>query len=63
MIASLTNARTDARMREKMHAIAKRLESGADAAGILVPDVVRRAVAGKDFTFGDGGAVSPRSVR
>ena len=46
-----------------MHAIAKRLESGAAAAGILVPDVVRQAVAGKDFTFEDGGAVSPRSVR
>ena len=46
-----------------MHAIAKRLESGAGADGIVVSDVVRQAVAGKDFTFEDGGAVSPRSVR
>lgn len=35
--------------------IAKRLESAADASGILVSDVVRQAVAGKDFEFEDRG--------
>jgi class 3 adenylate cyclase/pimeloyl-ACP methyl ester carboxylesterase len=35
--------------------IAKRLESEADEGGILVSDVVRQAVAGKDFTFEDRG--------
>ena len=35
--------------------IAKRLESGAETDGILVSDVVRQAVAGKDFEFEDRG--------
>ena len=37
--------------------IAKRLESEAETDGILVSDVVRQAVAGKDFEFEDGGEV------
>ncbi len=37
--------------------IAKRLESGAETDGILVSDVVRQAVAGKDFEFEDRGEV------
>ena len=37
--------------------IAKRLESAAEADGILVSDVVRQAVAGKDFEFDDRGEV------
>ena len=37
--------------------IAKRLESEAETNGILVSDVVRQAVAGKDFEFEDRGAV------
>jgi class 3 adenylate cyclase/pimeloyl-ACP methyl ester carboxylesterase len=37
--------------------IAKRLESEADSDGILVSDVVRQAVAGKDFEFEDRGEV------
>lgn len=37
--------------------IAKRLESEADSGGILVSDVVRQAVAGKDFEFEDRGEV------
>lgn len=40
--------------------IAKRLESEADADGILVSDVVRQAVAGKDFEFEDRGEVELR---
>ena len=36
---------------------AKRLESEADTDGILVSDVVRKAVAGKDFEFDDRGEV------
>ena len=35
--------------------IAERLESEADANGILVSDAVRQAVAGKDFEFEDRG--------
>ena len=38
--------------------IAKRLESEAEADGILVSDVVRQAVAGKDFEFEDRGEVA-----
>ena len=37
--------------------IPKRLESAAPTDGILVSDVVKRAVAGKDFTFTDQGKV------
>ena len=37
--------------------IAKRLESEAETDGILVSDVVRQAVAGKDFEFEDRGEV------
>jgi len=37
--------------------IAKRLESEAEPNGILVSDVVRQAVAGKDFEFEDRGEV------
>jgi class 3 adenylate cyclase len=37
--------------------IAKRLEQAADDGGILVSDVVRQAVAGKDFEFEDRGEV------
>ncbi len=37
--------------------IAKRLESEADTGGILVSEVVRQAVAGKDFEFEDRGEV------
>ena len=37
--------------------IAKRLESEAATGGILVSDVVRQAVAGKDFEFEDRGEV------
>ncbi len=37
--------------------IAKRLESAAAANGILVSDVVKAAVAGKDFEFADQGEV------
>ena len=37
--------------------IAKRLESVADTGGIVVSDVVRQAVAGKDFRFEDRGLV------
>lgn len=37
--------------------IAKRLESEAETDGILVSDVVRQAVAGKDFEFDDSGEV------
>ena len=40
--------------------IAKRLESEAENGGILVSDVVRSAVAGKDFAFEDRGEVSLR---
>ena len=38
--------------------IAKRLESEAENGGILVSDVVRSAVAGKEFEFVDRGEVS-----
>ncbi len=38
--------------------IAKRLESAAPENGILVSEVVRQAVAGKDFTFVDQGEVA-----
>jgi len=38
--------------------IAKRLESEAENGGILVSDVVRSAVAGKEFGFVDRGEVS-----
>jgi len=38
--------------------IAKRLESAAATNGILVSDVVKAAVAGKDFAFADQGEVS-----
>lgn len=37
--------------------IAKRLESAAGSGGILVSDVVKQAVAGKDFLFDDHGLV------
>lgn len=37
--------------------IAKRLESAAESGGILVSDVVKQAVAGKEFAFGDRGLV------
>jgi class 3 adenylate cyclase len=37
--------------------IAKGLEPEADEGSILVSDVVRRAVAGKDFDFEDRGEV------
>ena len=37
--------------------IAKRLESEEESGGILVSDVVRQAVAGKDFEFEDRGEV------
>jgi class 3 adenylate cyclase len=37
--------------------IAKRLEGEADANGILVSDVVKQAVTGKDFAFEDRGQV------
>ncbi len=37
--------------------IAERLESEAETGGILVSDVVRQAVAGKDFEFEDRGEV------
>ena len=37
--------------------IAKRLESEAETDGILISDVVRQAVAGKDFEFEDRGEV------
>jgi adenylate cyclase len=37
--------------------IAKRLESAADSNGILVSDVVKQAVAGKEFVFEDRGLV------
>ena len=37
--------------------IAKRLESAAPTDGILVSDVVKQAVAGKDFSFSDQGEV------
>ena len=37
--------------------IAKRLESEADADGILVSDLVRQAVAGMDFEFEDRGQI------
>ncbi len=38
--------------------IAKRLESEAENGGILVSDVVRSAVAGKEFEFVDRGELS-----
>jgi adenylate cyclase len=38
--------------------IAKRLESEAENGGILVSEVVRQAVAGKEFEFTDRGEVS-----
>jgi class 3 adenylate cyclase len=38
--------------------IAKRLESAAPENGVLVSDVVRQAVAGKDFEFADQGEVA-----
>ena len=38
--------------------IAKRLESGAATDSILVSDVVKQAVAGKDFAFTDQGEVA-----
>ncbi len=38
--------------------IAKRLESAAAENGILVSEVVRQAVAGKDFEFADQGEVA-----
>ena len=38
--------------------IAKRLESAADTNGILVSDVVKQAVVGKDFEFADQGEVA-----
>jgi class 3 adenylate cyclase len=37
--------------------IAKRLESAAETSGILVSDVVKQAVAGKEFVFEDRGLV------
>ena len=37
--------------------VAKRLESEADVNGILVSDVVKSAVLGKDFEFVDQGEV------
>lgn len=37
--------------------IAKRLESAAESGGILVSDVVKQAVAGKEFAFEDRGLV------
>jgi class 3 adenylate cyclase len=42
--------------------IAKRLESAAETNGILVSDVVKAAVAGKDFEFVDQGEVSLKGV-
>ena len=38
--------------------IAKRLESAAPESGILVSDVVKQMVMGKDFEFGDQGDVA-----
>ncbi len=38
--------------------IVKRLESEAESGGILVSEVVRQAVAGKEFEFVDKGEVS-----
>ncbi len=38
--------------------IAKRLESAAATNGILVSDVVKQAVVGKDFEFADQGEVA-----
>jgi adenylate cyclase len=38
--------------------IAKRLESAAENGGILVSEVVRQAVAGKEFEFVDRGEIS-----
>ena len=38
--------------------IAKRLESAAATDGILVSDVVKQAVVGKDFSFTDQGEVA-----
>jgi len=42
--------------------IAKRLESAADNGGILVSEVVRQAVAGKEFEFVDRGEISLKGL-
>ena len=43
-------------------AIAKRLESEADANGILTSDAVRQAVAGKDVEFEDRGQLDLKGL-
>ena len=42
--------------------VAKRLESAAGDSGILVSDVVKQMVTGKDFDFGDRGPVQLKGV-
>jgi class 3 adenylate cyclase len=42
--------------------IAKRLESAADASGILISDVVKQAVAGKEFEFEDRGLLALKGL-